>query len=116
MLITVIVLGIIILLLAQTLSTTGYFQRHGTLEFQSKELSYALAMSCLDKAMYSLSNDLDYTGGETVTLGGYQCTISTITYSGSNSTIITSATANGSSTTLKLVVDLYLDVVTFAEQ
>lgn len=113
---SVIILSVVLLLLAQTLSGSGYFQRWGAAEFEIKERSYALAQSCIDKAIYGLSNDLDYVGNETVRIDKYQCIISPITTVGENSTILTQATVGSSTTKLKMVVDLYLDVVSFEEQ
>ena len=113
---SVIILSIVLLMIAQTMSSSGYFQRQGTVEFESKQFSYVLAQSCLDHALYNLSNDLDYAGNETFTVSGFTCTVDPITTQGDNTTIQISSTVRTSTTKLKMVVDLYLDVVSYREQ
>jgi len=113
---TVIVLSIVLLLIAQTLSTTGYFQRRGILNFQFRELSYFSALSCLDRALYKLTYDLDYTGNETLQLGLYQCSILSVTYAGTITTIHTTATVDQSTTKLVGTADVNLVLTSILEE
>ena len=113
---SVIILSVVLIIIAQTLSTTGYLQRHGILDFEFKELSYFVALSCADRAIFKLSDDLDYTGNETAQVDTYQCTISPFTTEGSNTIIRTQATVNNSTTKLKVTTDVYLNIVSFAEE
>ena len=117
---SVIILSAVLLLLAATLSSSGYLQGSGTVALQSKDVSYYTALSCTDRAVYKLKQDLDYTGNEDITLGGgYSCHIDaltqTVTPSGIETTIQTSATAYNSNTVLQTVLNLYLGVKTFRE-
>lgn len=112
----VIILSIVLLLLAQTLSTAGYLQRRGISDFEYKEQSYYLALSCADKALYKLDNDLDYVGNETFTIKTFTCTIDPITTEGVNTVIRTWAVVGQSKTKLKITTDAYLNIVSFAEE
>lgn len=112
----VIILSIVLVLIAQGLSTSGYFQRRGLLDFQFKELSYWLARSCADVAYYKLENDLDYPGNETLTIDQYQCTIQPITTESGNTVIRATATVDQSTTKLKLTTDDELAIISFAEE
>ena len=103
---TVLVLSVVLLLLAQTLSTAGYIQGSGALHFGLKEQSFALARSCLDRGYYNLSQDLDYTGNETLTMGTATCHIDTIITQNGESTITSSATVEQNTTRLKMVVEV----------
>ncbi len=112
---SVIVLSVVLLLLAQTLSIAGYFQGSGALNFELKERSYALAYTCIDSAFYKISQDLDYAGNETLTIGSGTCHIDTIVYQNNQSTITSSATYGNNTTRLKLVGDANFAIVSFQE-
>ena len=113
---TVIILSVVLVLIAQAMSTSGYFQRRGLLEFQFKELSYWMARSCAEQAYAKIETDLDYAGGETVTIGQYQCTIQPITTAGTNTIIRTTATVAQSATKLRITTDWDLNIISFAEE
>lgn len=113
---SVIVLSVVLLLLAQTLSTSGYFQRQGTLEFEFKEESYFLALSCADHALAKLFQDFEYPGNETLTVNESTCHIDPITYSGSDTIIQTYSTVSTSTTKLKTKLDADFTVISFQEQ
>lgn len=122
---SVIVLSVVLLLLAHALSISGYFQAEGALDAELKELSYFTAYACIDRALYKLSQDLDYTGDETLPIGAYTCTIQPLTTEQSSGggagsptdTIIrASATTNGASTKLRMVVDEYLAFISLTEE
>ena len=113
---SVIILSVVLLLIAQSLSMSGYFQSEGSLNFESKELSYFTAYSCLDRAWYKMSQDLDYAGGETLSIGNNTCTISPFTTQGTDTVIRTSSTAQGATTKLKMVVNEFFTFVSFQEE
>ena len=113
---TVIILSVVLILIAQALSSSGYFQRRGLLDFQFKELSYWMARSCADTALSKLSADLDYAGNETITIDQYQCTIQSITVQGTNSIIKTNATVDQSTTKLKITTDGDYNIISFTEE
>ena len=112
---SVIILSVVLLLVAQALSTAGYFQGSGSVGFESKELSYTLAYSCLDRAYTKLWEDFDYTGNETLTIGEYSCAILPLTTTGDLSTIQSQATSSGSTTKLKMIVDQDFNITSFQE-
>lgn len=113
---SVIILSVVLLLLAQSLSTSGYYQSSNTLDFEFKELSYYAAISCLDRAQFELNQDFDYAGGVTIDLGDYNCTIDPITISGSNTIVKSSATVENSTTKLKMILDIYYNITSIHEE
>lgn len=113
---SVIILSVVLLLIAQAASTSGYFQSAGALDFEFKELSYSLALSCIDRAYYNLSQDLDYAGNEDLAIGGYTCRIDPVTVQGLNTTFQSSATAETSTTKLKMTIDQNFTITSFQEQ
>ncbi len=113
---SVIIMSVILIIVGQALSTSGYFQRRGVLDTEFKEQSYFLALSCADRALFKMSNDLDYVGNETLHIKTYQCTIDPITTQGGTTTIHTKATVDRSTTKLKLTTDEYLNLISFGEE
>ena len=113
---TVIILSVVLLLIALAISTSGYFQSSGALDFEFKELSYSLALSCIDRAYYNLSQDLDYVGNETISISGYTCHIDPVIVEGFETILKTSATAGTSTTKLKMSIDQNLAITAFQEQ
>lgn len=113
---SVIVLSVVLLLIAQVVSTAGYFQGSGALDFELKETSYFLALSCLDHAYYSATQDFDYAGNETLPVGNSTCHVDPVVFQGQNTIFQSSATANASTTKLKMVVDQNFAIASFQEQ
>ena len=112
---SVIILSVVLLLIAQAVSTSGYFQSSGSLDFEFKELSYSLALSCIDRAYYNLNQDLDYAGNENITITGYTCHIDPVVLQGSDTTFQSSATAGTSTTKLKMTIDQNFAITAFQE-
>ena len=108
-LITAIILTVILLTLTISINSLGYFTRSEILGAEFKERSSALAEACADRAIQNLIADPDYAGGETVTVGSDECSIDSVTPSGSTATIQTSAAypsgSNGAATTLEIEVE-----------
>ena len=74
-----IIISVILLLIAVTLSFTGLNIRFNILDSELKERSNALAEACVDMALLELVRDSNYQGGETVTVSGSDtCIIKTI--------------------------------------
>ena len=113
---SVIILSVVLLLIAQALSTSGYFQAEGSLHLEQKEFSYSIAYSCIDRAWYKMSQDLDYAGGETLPIGDFTCILQPLASEGTNIVVHASATVNGATTKLKLVVNEFLTFVSFKEE
>src|SRR3989344_5361022 len=102
---TVIILSVVLLLLAQSLSSSGYFERQGMLQFEFKELSYFVALSCMDRAIANLFQDFEYGGDEIFTIDAYSCYVYPMTYLGADTIVQTSATVESSTTRLKSILD-----------
>ena len=74
-----IIISVILLLIAVTLSFTGLNIRFNILDSELKERSNALAEACVDIALLKLVKDSNYQGGEDVTVSGSDtCIIKTI--------------------------------------
>ena len=112
---SVIILSAVLLILAHTLSTSGYLQRKGTLEFEFKEASYFIALSCTDHALAKLLQDFEYPGNETLTIDTKTCHIDPIEFEGQNTVIETSATVEDSETNLTTVLDQDFAIISFQE-
>jgi hypothetical protein len=78
-LITAILLGIIIMVIAITLSTTSYFTRGQVLDAEYKERSRALAESCINVALLRIAANPTSPATGTVTIGSDSCAIASIT-------------------------------------
>lgn len=90
-LITALVLGVILMVVALTLSTTGYFARGQVLDAEYKEHSRSLAEACVDIALLKLAANPSDSGLVTVTIGSDSCVIGAILKTGSIYTIPTHA-------------------------
>ena len=113
---SVIILSVILLLLASTLSLSTYLNSAGALDAENKEISYFLAYSCLDRALLNLAQNPLYAGNETVMIDANQCAIGPIALLGANRVIPASATYNNTITNLNTTVDPLLNFVSFKEQ
>jgi type II secretory pathway component PulK len=60
-LISVVIISFVLLLVATTLSTKGFYARFNILDSESKERSNALADACIETARLKLANDTSYT-------------------------------------------------------
>jgi hypothetical protein len=70
---SVIVITAILLLMATTLSFSGFFGRLNVFNSELKKESDALASACIDYAMLKLATEIDYTGNEEVDVGSETC-------------------------------------------
>jgi len=113
---TVIILGVTLLVAVLGFGFIIFFNRQSTTQAILKDDSYFAARACIEQALLNLTADSSYTGGEDISVGNNQCTISSVTPDGVNYLIITTATVERSTTTLELTVDGILDVVSFVEK
>ncbi len=79
---TVMILSVILLLVATSLSFSGFFTRYNILDNELKKVSTGIAEACVDQALLKLAIDSNYPGGEIVNVSGNPCTIKNITVSG----------------------------------
>ncbi len=113
---TVIILGVTLLVAVLGFGFIIFFNRESTTQAILKDDSYFAARACIEQALLNLTADSAYTGGENISVGSNQCTISSVAQDGENYLIITTATVERSTTTLELTVDGILDVVSFVER
>jgi hypothetical protein len=101
-LISVIIIALVLMLVTTSLSFGGYYTRFNTLDKEFKEISVALAESCVEVARLRLAKDSLYSPtDEVVSLGGGTCLI----VSATSGVIHTSAEYKNHSTFLEVSVD-----------
>lgn len=101
---TSIILAILIMAVAISFGSSNIFTRFNVLDLTSKQTSYFVARSCLNRALLSLADNSNYSGNETIDVSSYQCVISPIETSGANKIIKSRAQISGATTNLKLTV------------
>lgn len=69
-LMSAIIISAILLIITVSLSYSSFFARYAILESEYKERSSALAEGNVDAALLKLASDPNYTGTETVIIGG----------------------------------------------
>lgn len=97
-----IILSIIAMVLAVGLSFSSYFGLSDIQDANLKEISVALAEACVDKALLSLAQNINYAGNETVAVGSSACSILPIETSSTYKIIKTKANFSGAWTNLKI--------------
>lgn len=102
---TSIILSLMMMLVAISLGSANLFTRLNVVDFGNKQLSYFIARSCLNDALFKLADSPSYTGNETLMISDRTCVLSTITVSGSDKIIQAKAIISGSTTNLKLTVN-----------
>jgi hypothetical protein len=69
----VIIISFVLLLVAMTLSFTGFFTRFDILDSENKKRSDALADACLDSARLEIALDNTFNGEKIVEVDGEKC-------------------------------------------
>lgn len=108
-LISVIILSVVLLLIATTLSMTGFAGRLNILDSEYKERSLGLAEACVDTAILRLAQTPTYSvtpPGVVVPVGGDSCNIRSITPA--TDPIVIQATASFQNAFTNLVVNVAL--------
>lgn len=99
-----IVISLALLILASTVSLSGYFSRFNSLESEFKQKSLALAEACGDTALLKLAIDPAYAGNETVPVGAGRCSILPIPGAADERlTITTQATVGNAVSNIKII-------------
>jgi hypothetical protein len=114
-LISVIIIAAILLIVATTLSFTGFFGRFNSLEYEYKERSFTLAEACADEAILKLIVTANYNGGETISVNGNNCSISTMTGIALK-TFTTEASFQNAVTNIRVVFDTFSNSVSSWEE
>ncbi|MEK7548911.1 MAG: hypothetical protein AAB496_00235 [Patescibacteria group bacterium] len=97
-----IILSIIAMVLAVGLSFSSYFGLSDIQDANLKETSVALAEACVDKALLSLAQNINYTGNEIIAVGSSTCSILPTEISSTYKIIKTGANFSGAVTNLKI--------------
>lgn len=110
------VMALFVMILAISFGSSSLFTRTNVVNYADKQLSYFVARSCLNHALFQLANSLSYDGNETIQVSSNSCVLSTITTSGNNLTIQAKAQIGSAVTNLKLIVEnLNLSTVSLEE-
>ncbi len=115
---SVIIISAALMLVAVSLSFTGFYARFNIFDSELKAQSNALADGCMDVALLKLAVDSTFAGNATISVGVDSCYIFPITTTVGRATIHTRAIVRNAHTYYKLVVDTTsatLPVVSFEE-
>lgn len=86
------ILGLVLITLATTLSMTGFFTRFNMADAEYKEQSLALAEACIQAVLFRIAQQPSYVpaaGGDVVTVFSNTCRIVSVTSAGTQLTIKT---------------------------
>jgi hypothetical protein len=86
---TTMILSVILLVVATSLSFSGFFTRYNILDSELKKISIALAEGCVDQALLKLATNSSFSFPETVNINENTCQIINISSSGYPKTIKT---------------------------
>jgi hypothetical protein len=104
-LISAIIISILIMGIALTLSLTGFFNRSNLLDSEFKEMSSSLSEACVSTALFKIAQNESYAGNESVVIGSYNCSILPLESAGGQKIIKATATVQNSTTNLRVTVD-----------
>ncbi len=104
-LMSAIILSVILLILATTLSFTGFYSRFNILESETKEQSSALADACIDIALLNLAQNASYPGNLSYSVGEKTCFVGSVSTTGGEVTFKTRGIFSNSYTNLKIVLN-----------
>lgn len=95
-LMTVLIIGAILLVITSGIALRSRISGNMTLDQQLSTTALSLATSCVEYALIKLSDNENYTGNESVTIGSQPCIIQPIeTPEGAARTLKTSGAVNG---------------------
>jgi len=102
-----IIISLLLMAITFALSFSSFFGRHNVFDSQTKEISYALAEACAEKALLNLAQSSSYAGNETITVKSPDtCDILTVETAGSQKIIKTRAIFQKTTTNIKVVVNM----------
>lgn len=104
-LMSAIILSVILLMLAVTLSFTGLNNRFNVLDSEVKEYSSTLADACIDVALLGFAQNSSYAGNINTIVGGDTCYVGPVTTIGSQKIFKTRGIHSNFYTNLKVVID-----------
>ena len=104
-LMSAIILSVILLLIATTLSFTGFYSRFNILDSESKERSSALADACMDVALLGFAQGTPYSVDTNIIVGENTCLVGGFITSGSQKIFKTRGIYSNSYTNLEVTVN-----------
>ncbi len=115
---SVIIISASLMLVAVSLSFSGFYARFNIFDSELKARSNALADACVDVALLKLAGDSTFAGNATTPLGADSCYIFPIITTTGQATIHTRAVVGNAHTYYKVVVDTPLTtppIISFEE-
>lgn len=73
--VSVMIIGLMLIGLAVAATRALVSERASTIVIEREDDARALAEGCADAALLELRNDVNYAGNETISVGGFACTI-----------------------------------------
>lgn len=111
-----IILSVLVLMIAVSLSIGGFNARFTSLSFESKDKSYYLARGCLEEAVIKYRETSTYAGNETLTIDNKNCVILPFTASGADQVITTEATSDNRQTNLESLYDSANNILIYTRE
>jgi len=109
------IIAAMLMLILFTLNFNQFMARFNILDSEYKEQSLALAEMCIENGILHLAQDPTFSGGVTLGSGSDTCDLLTISTSGSNTILRSTASINSSFSNIRVEVDPNLAVVTWNE-
>lgn len=104
-LMSAVIISAILILLATSLSLTGFYSRFNVLDSETKERSSGLADACVDLALLAFAQGTPYAVDTTLPVGENKCTVGGFTTSGLQKIFKTRGIFSNSYTNLKVTID-----------
>lgn len=118
---SVMIISIVIMIIAITLSSYSFFSRSNVLDAEFKKIGGALAEACAEKALLKIAQNNSYAGNENIIINsGKQCSILTVENGAQagQKIIKTTASFQNFSTNFKITVNVGsfgVSVISFEE-
>ena len=116
-LISVVLISAILMLVATSLSFSGFYGRYNVLDSELKAQSKTLAQSCVDTALLKLAHDYTYNPlHEIISIGENSCTIESLMASGTQKILRTNSNYKNYTTNLIVTIQsANLSIVSWEE-
>ncbi len=115
---SVIIISATLMLIAVSLSFSGFYGRFNVFDSESKEKSNTLAEACIDSALLELAVYTTFSQStiSTIQIGADSCSILNVTNSGGQATIIAHAAVSNAHTYYKAIIDMTtFKIISFEE-
>ena len=103
--VTAIIISVLIVVMAFTISLNSFIGRANILDSNFKEVSRALSEACFEEARLKLAQNSSYSGNEIINIGSDSCDILSVSSNGSQYVINTQAQYQDSYTDLIFTIN-----------